>query len=92
MFFMNMQLGLFHLGQNIDYGQLRTGTEYFNAKESNSGLKKIWMISVMICTQLCGIKGECVLDEYLGMQEKEETCMWSFSGKVWHDIPMILNT
>ena len=24
-FFMNMKLGLFHLGQNIDYGQLRTG-------------------------------------------------------------------
>jgi len=55
MFFMNMQLGLFHLGQNIDYGQLRTGCWIFQWKGSNSRLKKTCMISFMICTLLCTI-------------------------------------
>jgi len=32
MFFMNMQLGLFHLGQNVDYGQSRTGYWIFQCE------------------------------------------------------------
>ena len=56
-------------------GNREQGTEYFNAKESNRGLKKSCMISFMICTQLCTIKGECVLDEW---------CIWACRRKKRH--------